>query len=159
MFRAVPSSDFNASWDSFLRALRRGKGLVNQQVGRDGALSFPQYQLLETLRDTPARTVGELAESAGVAPPTATRMLDCLVRDGRVERRPAEHDRRSVLVSLTAEGRTALDVTYREVEAARSRVAEQLTPAEREAAAVLLRRLAEIVEDVAGGPNSRKETA
>jgi DNA-binding MarR family transcriptional regulator len=155
----VPSSAFDTSLEAFLRALRRGKGLVSQQVGRDGALSFSQYQLLETLRDTPARTVGELAESAGVAPPTATRMLDCLVRDGRVERRPAEHDRRAVLVSLTREGRAALDVAHRDVQAARSRIVEQLTPAEQEAAAVLLRRLAEIVEDVTGRPKTRKEPA
>ena len=90
--------------------------------------------------------MSELAASAGVAPPTATRMLDALVRDGLVERTPAEHDRRVVLISLTAGGRGAVDAAAERV-AARARVRDQLTPAEQEQAAALLRRLAGIVEE------------
>ena len=91
--------------------------------------------------------MSELAAAAGVAPPTATRMLDALVRDGLAERRPAEHDRRVVLVSLTADGRDAVATAAERVAAARARVRDRLTAAERKQAAALLRRLAAIVED------------
>ena len=63
---------------------------------------------------------------AGVAPPTATRMLDCLARDGFVERRHSETDRRSVLVRLTAEGEQAVDKAHDVIEAWRRQVFESL---------------------------------
>ena len=53
--------------------------------------------------------MSELAASAGVAPPTATRMLDALVREGSSQRTPCEDDRRVVRVALTAAGRDAVD--------------------------------------------------
>ena len=87
--------------------------------------------------------MSELAASAGVAPPTATRMLDALVRDGLVERTPCEHDRRVVRVALTAAGRDAVDAAAARVAARRARVRDHLTPAEQEQAAALLRRLAD----------------
>jgi DNA-binding MarR family transcriptional regulator len=42
-----------------------------------------------------------LAESAGVTRPTISGVLDTLQRDGLVERKPAAHDRRSSIVTLT----------------------------------------------------------
>jgi DNA-binding MarR family transcriptional regulator len=43
-----------------------------------------------------------LAESAGVTRPTISGVLDTLERDGLVERKPAAHDHRSSIVTLTA---------------------------------------------------------
>ena len=97
---------FSEAWETFFRTTRR----LRARAGRlPGELSLPQYQVLEALRGTAELSVGELAESAGVAPPTATRMLDCLARDGLVTRRHSEIDRRSVLVSLTADGTAAVE--------------------------------------------------
>ena len=92
-------------------------------------------------------TVGVLAEAAGVAPPTATRMLDCLARDGHVTRRHSEEDRRSVLVSLTPAGRVAVEAAHEQVTAWRRRVFESLEIRERERAAALLARLSEAMEE------------
>jgi DNA-binding MarR family transcriptional regulator len=87
-----------------------------------------------------------LAESAGVAAPTATRMLDCLARDGLVTRRHSETDRRAVLVSLTDAGRDAVEAAQERVGAFRRRVFEQLDADERRQAAAVLGRLTEIFE-------------
>jgi DNA-binding MarR family transcriptional regulator len=136
--------EFTASWERFFRTTRR----IRARAGRahlDG-LSLPQFQLLEPLRTIDELTVGELAESAGVAAPTATRMLDCLARDGLVERRHSEEDRRAVLISLTDEGATMVDTAHARAEEWRSRVFESLEPAEREQAARLLSRLADVLE-------------
>jgi DNA-binding MarR family transcriptional regulator len=103
--------------------------------------------LLEALRTTEELTVGELADGAGVAAPTATRMLDCLARDGFVVRRHSEADRRAVLVSLTPAGSEAVEAAHEHTEAFRTRVFEALSPAEREQAAVLLGRLSEVLEE------------
>jgi DNA-binding MarR family transcriptional regulator len=74
-------------------------------------------------------------------------MLDCLARDGFVERRHSETDRRSVLVRLTAEGEQAVDKAQDVIEAWRRQVFESLAPEEREPAARLLGRLSQIMEE------------
>jgi DNA-binding MarR family transcriptional regulator len=134
---------FSAGWESLFRTTRR----LRARAGRfPGELTLPQYHLLEALRETPELPVGELADRAGVAPPTATRMLDCLARDGFVERRHSESDRRSVLVSLTDHGQAAVETAHGVIEAWRRQVFESLEPDEREPAARLLNRLSEIME-------------
>jgi DNA-binding MarR family transcriptional regulator len=141
---ATATRDFTASWERFFRITRR----IRARAGRaelDG-LSLSQYQLLEPLRTADELTVGELAESAGVAAPTATRMLDCLARDGLIERRHSEQDRRAVLVSLTAEGAATVERAHARAEEWRGRVFASLEPGEREQAARLLSRLADILE-------------
>ena len=148
MAAPIASADeFSTAWEAFFRATRRARGRSTGTL-EGTRLSLAQYQLLEALRATPRLPMAELAASAGVAPPTATRMLDALVRDGLVDRTPAEHDRRVVLVSLTPSGRDALSVAAKGVAAGRARVRDHLTPAEQEQAAALLRRLATIVEDL-----------
>ncbi len=137
------SRRFVAAWEGFFRAVQRAKGRANQAQG-DG-LSLSQYLALLPLADRP-QSVRELAEAAGIAPPTATRMLDGLERDGLVRRRPDEHDRRCVRVSLTAAGRRTLAVKQQEVDEVRARIAASLEPDERAQAAALLDRLAEVIE-------------
>ena len=133
------------AWEGFFRTTRR----LRSRAGKHPieGLSLPQYHLLEALRVDDELTVGVLAEAAGVAPPTATRMLDCLARDGYVARRHSETDRRSVLVSLTPTGRTALEAAHEQVSAWRRRVFERLEPEEREQAAALLTRLTAVLEE------------
>ncbi|HEX5622441.1 MAG TPA: MarR family transcriptional regulator [Solirubrobacteraceae bacterium] len=135
---------FSAGWESFFRTTRR----LRARAGRfPGELTLPQYHLLEALREDSELPVGELADRAGVAPPTATRMLDCLARDGFVERRHSESDRRSVLVRLTDRGEAAVANAHDVIEAWRREVFERLQPEEREPAARLLARLAEVLEE------------
>jgi DNA-binding MarR family transcriptional regulator len=143
---AATTTDFTEAWEEFTRAVRRARGRAAGPLD-DSGLTLAQYQLLEPLRSGEELTVSVLAVGAGVAPPTATRMLDALVRDGLVTRRPAEHDRRAVLIALTPAGREALTRAGRRVEAARARVRDSLTPEEQAQAAALLRRLAAVVEE------------
>ncbi len=141
----VATDQFTAAWEAFFRTTRRLRSRAGKQPLE--GLSLPQYHLLEALRDDDELTVGVLAEAAGVAPPTATRMLDCLARDGYVERRHSETDRRAVLVSLTPSGRIAVQAAHEQASAWRRRVFESLEPAEREQAAALLNRLSEVLEE------------
>ena len=52
--------------------------------------------------------LGELAEAEGVAPPTLTRIVQALERDGYVERSPDPDDRRAQRVALSTEGRRVI---------------------------------------------------
>jgi DNA-binding MarR family transcriptional regulator len=140
----VATEQFAAAWETFFRTTRRLRARAGKQDL--GGLSLAQYQLLQPL-GADELTVGVLAEGAGVAAPTATRMLDCLERDGHVVRRHSESDRRSVLISLTPSGRAAVDAAHARVNAWRRRVFDALEPAEREQAAALLTRLSQVMEE------------
>ncbi len=141
----VATDQFTAAWETFFRTTRRLRSRAGKQ-DLEG-LSLAQYQLLESLLAADELTVGVLAEAAGVAAPTATRMLDCLERDGHVTRRHSESDRRSVLISVTPSGREAVDAAHERVNAWRRRVFEALEPDEREQAAALLTRLSQVMEE------------
>lgn len=54
------------------------------------------------------RTLGELARAEGVRPPTMTRLVQGLARDGLVERAPDPSDRRLVRLRATADGERVL---------------------------------------------------
>jgi len=142
----VPADDFATAWEAFFRAVRRAKGRAAAQPPEDG-VSFAQYALLAPLSAGGAQTIRALAEAAGVAPPTATRMLDGLDRDGLVTRTPSATDRRCVVVDLTPKGADALVRTETAISDARARIAGSLSDPEREQAAALLRRLAEVVDE------------
>jgi DNA-binding MarR family transcriptional regulator len=129
----------------FFRAARRARGRASRRSG-DG-VSLAQFNVLDPLLDGPL-TVGQVAEAAGVAPPTATRMLDGLVERGLVSRAAGRTDRRAVIVSLTAAGRRAATAKAREYERLRKEVGAVLDPDEQRQAADLLRRLAEVIEEV-----------
>jgi DNA-binding MarR family transcriptional regulator len=138
--------DFTAAWEDFFRAVRRARGRAAAKPPADG-LSLAQYHLVAPLGAGRSQTIRALAEAAGVAAPTATRMLDGLERAGHVTRVPQTDDRRRVAVELTPSGRRALARTAATMEAGRRRVSDSLPEPDREQAARLLRRLAAIVEE------------
>ena len=77
-------------------------------------VTLPQYRALVILAAQGPRGVASLAEHLGVAPSTATRMCDRLVRKGLVRRRTSSQDRRQVRLALTDTGRELVnDVTDR----------------------------------------------
>ena len=95
---------FAEAMDEFLRAARRARGRLNRTPVVP-ELSASQFHLLEPLLRAPeALCVGELADAAGVTPPSATRMLDGLQERGLVARVRASDDRRVVRVPITPEG-------------------------------------------------------
>jgi len=63
--------------------------------------------------DEPAtpNTPATLAEEAGVTRATMTGLIDTLEKDGLVAREPDAHDRRTIHVRLTGEGRALLEGT------------------------------------------------
>lgn len=140
------AASFDQAWEEFFAAMRRVKARAAREA-REG-LSLPQYQLLCPLLEADELTVGALAEAGGVAAPTATRMLDRLERDGLVERRASESDRRSVSVVLTRKGRRVVAARRELIAAKRRAIFDSLSPDERARAEVILRRLAAALEEL-----------
>lgn len=131
---------------NFFRAARRARGRANRRTA-PGELSLAQWHLVEPLLEG-AQAGARLAEAADVSAPTASRMIDSLVARGHVERVAAGEDRRVVRIALTAAGRTAALAKRREMQRMRKRVVAGLPEDERERAAEILTRLAEVVEEL-----------
>ena len=72
-------------------------------------LNLSQSKLLHRLEAAGRQlSLGEVADSVGISLPTASRLVDDLVRRGLVERREDESDRRLKRVGLAPPGRAAL---------------------------------------------------
>src|ERR1700734_3134822 len=84
-----------------LRAERLTKGM-------EPGLSDTQLAALAALEVHPAMTPGELAEHEKVQPPSMTRVIAALEELGLVMRAPHATDRRQVVLSVTEEGRPAV---------------------------------------------------
>ncbi len=139
---------FSAAFEEFGRAQRRVAGRFNRAPVVP-ELSKPQYLLLAPLLESDGPLcVGDLADAAGVSPPTATRMLDGLVQRDIVARSQKEGDRRIVLIDLTPHGRELVDAKHARVLEARAAIYAHLTPTERRGAARLLTRLAAAIEEL-----------
>jgi len=91
---------------------------LRSRDSRGTGIGFAHFRLLWELQGQ-ALTSSELAQAAGLAPPTVTEMLDTLVAAGLVERQRDECDRRVIRISMTRAGR-------RKFEAKRKRLAEAL---------------------------------
>ena len=77
---------------------------------RDGepGLSATRLSALSVVVVAGPITISELAATQGVRPPTMTRLVDTLERDGLAMREPNPDDGRSVQVRATGMGRLAL---------------------------------------------------
>ncbi|HEX8647849.1 MAG TPA: MarR family transcriptional regulator [Thermoleophilaceae bacterium] len=138
---------FEQAWDEFFAAARRARG----RAARDssGGLTLAQYHLVAPIAVAGGELpCGEAAVAAGVAGPTATRMLDSLEREEIVTREHSTADRRVVTVRLTAKGRRAVREKGRAISAKRREIYRSLSEDDRAQATVLLGRLAEAVEQL-----------
>ena len=81
-------------------------------VAADVPVTLTQFRALTMMARHGPMAATALARLVGIAPSSATRMCDRLVRDGLLDRRPSAHDRRVVTVSLTHRGEAVVrDVT------------------------------------------------
>jgi DNA-binding MarR family transcriptional regulator len=84
------------------------EGEVRRRLRDAFGVTLPRFDLMAQLDRVPnAMTLGELSRRMMVTNGNVTGLVDRLVAQRLVERRPSPRDRRSQLVSLTAEGRRA----------------------------------------------------
>ncbi|MFC5950217.1 MarR family winged helix-turn-helix transcriptional regulator [Pseudonocardia lutea] len=86
------------------------KHAVEQQLREAGDLSYVQFQILATLGDSPAgsRRMTDLADGVVYSRSGLTYQAQTLEKRGLVTRTPSPDDERSVVVTLTDEGRAVL---------------------------------------------------
>jgi len=141
--------DFLLAFDAFAAAVRRARGAPAQADGQ--SLTLSQYGLLQGLAGRDGARVRELAVQAGIAPSTATRILDALERRNVVRRRRDADDRRGVTITLTGLGQQLLDSQHEWLRGRQRSFYEGLPADERELVPDLLTRLAALIDELAAG--------
>jgi DNA-binding MarR family transcriptional regulator len=126
-------------------AVTRLSRRVRQQVA--GGMTPSQVSALATVERLGDPTLGELAASEQVRPPSMTRMVVGLESAGLVARSADADDRRVARVRLTAEGRRALQRSRSLRTAFLARRLRRLSPAERDALGELVSLLERLVEE------------
>jgi len=96
--------------DAVLTASRTLIAVATQSLGPAAEeTTIAQYRALVVLMSRGPQRLVDLAAALAVAPSTAGRMCDRLVRKGLIRRHRSRTDRRVVLVSVTAPGRAVVD--------------------------------------------------
>ena len=120
-----------------LGRLRRAADASTREMQKtwDGhGLNAASFDVLATLRRAGppyALSPGDLMASTMVTSGTMTNRIDQLQKAGLVTRTQSEQDRRSYLISLTDHGFKTIDAAVTDHVAAQTRIAENLSPADR----------------------------
>ena len=79
---------------------------VRQRLREEFQITLPRFDLMAQLeKSATGMTVGEVSQRLMVSNGNVTTVVDGLIKEGLVDKRPAPHDRRVQVVSLTAAGR------------------------------------------------------
>ncbi|HEX6499442.1 MAG TPA: MarR family transcriptional regulator, partial [Micromonosporaceae bacterium] len=96
--------------EALLTASQALVGLAARSLaGLNEDVTLPQYRTMVVLASRGPQRVADIAAELGVAPSTATRMCDRLVRKGWARRSRSTRDRRVVRLALTPAGRDLIE--------------------------------------------------
>jgi DNA-binding MarR family transcriptional regulator len=109
------TSSADAITDAVLTASRLLVAVSARSIAAvDESITLPQFRLLVVLSTQGAVKLMQVADQLGVAPSTATRMIDRLLNAGLVNREINPHSRREIVVSLSQAGQAVVrQVTQR----------------------------------------------
>lgn len=108
---AGPSAELVATAERLRLASTRLARILRQETHT--GLTPTQVAALASLQRSGPVPLGSLAEAERISAPTATKVVDKLVRAGLVERQAHPQDRRVALVTVTAAGHALLAETRR----------------------------------------------
>ena len=146
----VRAEGFLVAFETLAQAVRRARGAGAQE--EPGRLTLSQYSLLLPLSNSDTARVSDLAAGAGIAPSTASRILDVLERRAIVRRSRSQEDRRGVMVTLTADGRAALVAQHEWMRGRQVEFFDGLPDEEQALVSDLLVRLAALIDELSRGP-------
>jgi DNA-binding MarR family transcriptional regulator len=126
--------------DAF-RSVSRQLRETSQETLAPWDINPSQFRALRMLNHHGAIRLSDLSGRLHIAPRSATEVVDALESRGLVERRADPSDRRATLVELTAHGTGVLHAIRAARGTEAERVFDQLTPADRDHLARILRQL------------------
>ncbi len=79
---------------------------------RDPDLTLPEFRSLGFINRNPGCALNELAEHIGLEAPSASKLVENLVRRGLVKRVSHPGDRRRIQLSVSAKGSKSMEIAY-----------------------------------------------
>jgi MarR family 2-MHQ and catechol resistance regulon transcriptional repressor len=110
-------------------------------------LSVAQCYSLDAIGTQGQVTLNELAESLYIAPSTASRTVEELVRKGLAERCQDPHDRRAVCLSLSPQGQALFEGLRQHLMQRQLAILQQIDPASRRDVLTALQKLSQAIKD------------
>jgi DNA-binding MarR family transcriptional regulator len=105
-----PSPERLRAWRLYFESALALVDVLDAELARDAGIPLRWYDALVHLEETPdGLRMNELAERILYSKSGFTRVVDRMEAAGLVRRVRPDHDRRSILVVLTDEGRTTLE--------------------------------------------------
>lgn len=100
------STEASEAWAALLAAFNGVRQALADEMDAEAELSLERYEILLLLSQATKDGMrpSELADRRRLSRSGATRLVDRLVRDGLLERRPCDGDGRGSLLALTSEG-------------------------------------------------------
>lgn len=132
---------------------RLSRTLMARQLQSTG-LYAGQESVMGLLAREDGQTLGQLAATLGVKPPTVTKSVTRLQEQNFVERRPSESDARQIHVWLTEEGRAVIEQMQRAVRDAEAHALDGVKKKERKQ---LTKILEKINANLLGDPAARQK--
>jgi len=127
--------------------VRRLRFLERSELACCG-IPMSQAMVLQTLAASRrGQRMSAIAEALGVTQSTATRLVEPLVREGRVARRPDPDDGRSVVIVLTEKGRESADDLGRQSQRWSESVLQRIPAAQQGAVIAALETVVDAVAD------------
>ncbi len=111
-------------------------------------VTLAQYRSMVVLMECQSMTVAKLAEAVGVAPPTATRMCDRLVKKELIHRESTPEDRREITLTLTSKGHELISKVTEERRIAITKLLRQIPVEDYQKLTDIFLRFAASMEDV-----------
>jgi DNA-binding MarR family transcriptional regulator len=143
------SLDFRAMWaiSNLFRAAASVRRHMEASVLATERVSWTSFVALWVLWVWGELGANAFADAIGISRPTATGVLRTLDARGWISRRPDPSDGRSVLVSLTAEGRSTIEHLFPRFNAEETAIAGALNERDQDRLASMLRSLTRSVQD------------
>jgi len=107
MVRRNDDDALAADWHQLMGRYQRLMCALDRELGAAHDLTASEFEVLQQLEQAEhgSLRMAALAESAHLTQSALSRLVSRLERDGLVERKACEQDRRSLFVSLTDDGR------------------------------------------------------
>jgi DNA-binding MarR family transcriptional regulator len=142
--------DFRAMWavSNLFRTSAAIRRHMESKVLAADRLSWTSFVALWVLWVWGEMESRDLASAVGISRPTSTGVVTTLERRGFVRRRKNAADGRMVRVSLTERGRKKIEDLFPRFNAEESAVTSDLTPAEQDSMAGMLRSMLRTAEGV-----------
>ncbi|HEX5271517.1 MAG TPA: MarR family transcriptional regulator [Gemmataceae bacterium] len=126
---------------------RAFKARIMAEMG-EGGTTPARARLLMVLQCGGSCKMNEVGRQLGVTPRNVTKLVDALESEGLVERKPHPEDRRATLLHLTPRGADVGKEYMLANHAAVAQLFEDLTPADRQHLARILRKLMQALQDL-----------